>query len=124
MRLRVIPANPKTPMQVAFRAMMKFLGQTWAGLAAPDKASWDTLAAAENYSPFNAFVSKNQSRWGSFTSPSKAYPAEETGTPPTLAMTSGTGGVRMATIEITTNVTGDGWGMFIYRKLGSAPTGT
>ena len=124
MRLRVIPANPKTAMQVAFRAMMKFLGQTWSGLTDMDKVTWNNQAGANNYSPFNAFVSTNQKRWGSFLSPSQQSPADLTGTAATLATPVGVGGVRMATVTIATTAAADGWGLYVYRTPGGAPAGT
>jgi hypothetical protein len=111
-------------MQTAFRAMMKFLGQQWAGIASIDKATWEVLAAAKNYSPFNAFVSANQRNWASYLAPSKNSPPTRIGTAPTVVAASGSGGIRMATLSQTTTLLNDGWGTIIFRKLGADPSMT
>jgi len=118
-RQLVTPANPKSPLQVSTRAVMKFLSQRWTpDLTSAEKATWDALAAADAISPFNAYTRANLQRWTQFTAPSQAYPATGAGTDPTFtALPSSVGGVRQATISWNNNVVNDGWGMLIFRSL-------
>lgn len=114
-RRRVIPANPKTGLQVAFRAMMKFLAQQWAMLGPSDQATWNTLAAAAAYSPFNAYTSVNQKRYAVGASPTVAYPAAEAGTAAVVTSTTGTGGVRTASIDTVLAAAADNNGYILRR---------
>jgi len=116
LRRRVIPANPKSALQVSIRAMMKFLAQQWASIAAVDQATWEDLAAAGSYSPFNAYVSQNQSSWRSFATPTQAYPAAGTGTVGATPAHAATGGIRQATIQLAVATANDNWGALIFRS--------
>lgn len=79
-RSLVTPSNPKSAAQLGVRAMMKYLSQLWSSLSAGDKSSWDDLAAAGNYSAFNAYTGHNLSRWQSNKGPTSEYPAAEADT--------------------------------------------
>lgn len=116
-RQRVIPANPKSPLQVSVRAMMKFLSQQWAGLTSPNQATWETLASQSTISPFNAFTKENLRRFGNFESPSKEYPAAESATPATLGATTPTGGVRQVSLVGAAGTLAGGWGILLHRSL-------
>jgi len=116
-RQLVVPANPKSVKQTSVRAMMKFLSQQWASLAATPQGTWSALAAASAHSPFNAFTSANMSRWASFLTPTQSYPAANTGTPGTLGVQSATGGVGQLTIAVSLTAVNDNWGLAIFRDL-------
>ena len=115
-RQRVIPSNPKSALQVSTRAMLRFLSQHWASIAAPDKATWDDLAAASQISPFNAYVGRNGSRWREFQAPADAYPAAEAGTPPVAALTSATGGPSYIDLLLTLTTQNDCNGVILFRS--------
>jgi len=119
-RSHVIPSNPKSALQVSMRAMMKFISQAWAGVGSTPQGTWDDLAAAGTYSPFNAFVSKNQMRWREMNAPSQTYPAAETGTPAVATLDSAVGGERHIDVTFTITTLNDVWGVILYRS----PTGT
>lgn len=119
-RKLVTPANPKSALQVSVRAMLKFLSQQWAGIGSTPQGTWDDLAAATQISPFNAYVSRNQSRWREFQAPSQSYPAAETGTPPVATLDSATGGPSYIDVAMTITTLNDVWGVILFRS----PTGT
>jgi hypothetical protein len=119
-RQRVVPANPKSALQVATRAMLRFLSQAWATVGATPQGSWDDLAAASQISPFNAYVGRNQSRFREFQAPSQTYPAAETGTQPVAVLTSAVGGPSYIDVTLTITTLNDVWGVAIFRS----PTGT
>jgi hypothetical protein len=116
----VIPANPKTGPQKGIRAMMKFLSQDWKNLSAPNKATWDTLAAQTTISPFNAFISYNMARWRRFLGPSKVDPATEASTGLTVSAITAVGAIHQMTVTVTPSAGTNIWGMAIFRS----PTGT
>lgn len=114
-RERVIPANPKSALQTGVRSMMSFLSQMWQGIAALDKATWDTLAETKAISAFNAYVSENLTRWQNFFSPTEAFPAAEASTPLTITTQTLTGAAGYATVELTPSGASDIWGLLIFR---------
>jgi len=118
-RERVIPANPKSGLQVGFRSVFAFLAQNWAALSAPEKATYDALADSMAVSPFNAYVRLNQRRWRNFKPPSQETPATESGT---LGAWNGgapaaTGGVASVQIDMTIATANDNWGLLIFKGL-------
>jgi len=119
-RQRVVPANPKSALQISTRAMMRFLAQAWAGVDPTPQGTWEDLAAASQISPFNAFISRNQQRWREFQAPSQSYPAAETGTAPVATLDSATGGPSYADLTMTITTLNDVWGVMLFRS----PTGT
>jgi hypothetical protein len=118
-RQRVVPANPKSALQVSVRAMLRFLSQHWASIGSTPKGTWDDLAAASQISPFNAYVGRNGSRWREFQAPSDAYPATEDGTLPVAALTSATGGPSYIDVLLTLTTQNDCNGVILFRS----PTG-
>lgn len=116
-RQLVTPSNPRSPLQVSTRAMMRFLSQQWTPeLTAPQKATWEDDAAALAASPFNAYIQTNLQRWTQFTSPSKETPVAATGVVPTFTtLPDVTGGVRQATVAWDINALQDAWGLLIFR---------
>ena len=121
-RERVIPSNPRSGGQTGMRAMMKFLSQQWAGLSAPNKATWETIADANNYSPFNAYTSRNAKAWRNFTSPTKATPAAAAGTESTSGVHTATAGERSITLAVKCTSADDGWGVAIFRSTSTGFT--
>jgi len=119
-RQRVVPANPKSALQVATRAMLRFLSQAWATVGATPQGSWDDLAAASQISPFNAYVGRNQTRFREFQAPSQTYPAAETGSLPAATLDTATGGPSYIDLAFTITTLNDVWGVAIFRS----PTGT
>ncbi len=116
-RQLVIPSNPKTPAQMGVRSMMKWLGQEWAQLSAPNQATWETRAAQTNISPFNAFVSKNMDNWSNGKGAQREDPAE---TAAATALPSGIGDSvteRRATLVWTDPVTAGAFGIIVYQSL-------
>lgn len=119
-RQRVIPSNPKSALQVSTRAMLKFLSQAWTSVGTTPKGTWDELAAASQISAFNAYISRNQSRWREFQAPAQTYPAPETGTPPVATLDSATGGPSYCDLAFTITTMNDVWGVAVFRS----PTST
>jgi hypothetical protein len=116
-RQRVIPANPNSVLQVSTRAMMRFLSQKWLAMGTTPKGTWDALAAAGQYSAFNAYIGRNMSRWREFQSPAQTYPAPETGTLPVAVLTSATGGASYADLLITMTTLNNAWGVMLFHSL-------
>jgi hypothetical protein len=119
-RQLVRPTNPKTAMQVAVRAMFRFLSQSWKTVGTTPKGTWESLAKATSISPFNAFMSGNQMRWREFEPPAQTSPAPLTGTLPVAVLTSAVGGSRHIDLTLTITTLNDVWGVAIFRS----PTGT
>jgi len=119
----VVPHNPRSALQVAQRSMLKFLAEQWSGFSIPYKATWDTLAAATNISPFNAYVSNNLNRHAQLNAPTQEYPATLVGVAPSAPTLVITGGVHNASVAITQGANAPDWGYYVYRKLGGAPSG-
>lgn len=119
-RKRVVPANPKSVLQVSTRAMMRFLSQAWTDVGSTPQGSWDEPAAAINVSPFNAYIKNNLQRWREFQPPAQTYPAPETGTEPVVTLDSATGGPSFVDVEFTVTTLNDVWGVILFRS----PTGT
>ena len=119
----VVPHNPRSALQVAQRAVLRFLSTDWAGIPVLDQATWDSLAAATNISPFNAYLSNGLNRNSQLKGPARVYPADESGPIPTAPTLAVTGGVHNAGIVITQGVIPGGTAWFLYRKEGGPPAG-
>lgn len=113
---KTIPTNPNTPLQISVRAMLGFLAGQWNDLTAPNKATWDELAAQTNIPPYNAFIAHNLTRWEQFHAPSTTYPATETGTQATAFIESATGGAGHVDLAIACDPPADGWGLILFRS--------
>lgn len=117
-RERIIPANPKSALQISMRSSFAFLSQRWNALTTVQKQSWDSLGDSIAVSPFNAYMQHNQRRWRSFRSPTKLYPAGEAntlGTPHATPMTA-TGGVASITVTVQLATANDNWGAILFRS--------
>lgn len=115
-RMLVTPANPNTDAQASFRSMMTFLSQVWATLSAPNQVTWVGLAEINGYSPFNAFVSTNMSRWDLYEGPGKEYPIGDTGAGGDVPTTTPTAGVKQIGLSIAHGVASPDWGWLIHRS--------
>lgn len=101
--------------------MMRFLSVAWAGLSAGDKATWNVLAEAGKYSPFNAYVAFNLGRWTQWTDP-LTTPVTVAGTAPVLGALTVTGGVRQLTVSQIVTTANDIWGMLVALSTTTAFT--
>jgi hypothetical protein len=61
-RRLVIPSNPKSALQIAMRASLRFMTQSWAGFTTAVKEDWTSLASVENITLLNAAVRDAQAR--------------------------------------------------------------
>lgn len=121
-RQLVTPSNPQSAKQTARRAMMRFLTQQWASIPGADQATWDDLAKSKNVAPVNSYVGFDQRLWTQFNPPTQSY-LHAAGVAATTAVTTVTGGVGQASLSIALGTLNDNWGVAIFAKLGSAPTG-
>jgi hypothetical protein len=115
-RQLVIPSNPRSPAQTGVRSMMKWVGQEWAQLSAPQQATWEARAAQTNISPFNAFSSKNMDNWSNGKGGQREDPAE---TAIATALPTGIADAvteRRATITWTDPATAGGFGIIYYQS--------
>lgn len=111
----VKPANPRSGGQVSMRAMIKFLSQEWAGLGAPEKATWAAPAAAKVVSNFNAYTSSGAKRNRSFLAPSQSYPVVPGIAVDAIDTFTAVAGVREITISLNTvAVTDATWGFMLF----------
>lgn len=55
-RRHIIPANPRSGLQVGIRSVFKYITQDWANLSAADIQDWDNAAAADNITGLDAQV--------------------------------------------------------------------
>ena len=121
-RMLVTPANPRSAAQVSMRAMMAFLAQEWDGISAGNKATWETRAEDNGYSPFNAFTSVNMSRWDLYQGPGQVDPITDTGPTALAPTTTPTSGVKQITLSIADGATPPNWGWLIHRSLSTGFT--
>jgi len=121
-RERVIPSNPKSGGQVGRRAMFTFLSQSWAALAAPPKASWETLADADTISPYNAYVKANLKAWHNYLPPYFQEPAGAAGTPSDNVLTAAVWEENRIKLSLAGGALADAWGICIFAKAAGAVT--
>jgi len=116
-RRHAVPNNPRTAAQLAARAIVKFLGSEWAGLSAPNKATWLAGGDARKISAFNQFISINARNWRDLLAPSKGYPAARALSAAEVdninAVTSG----RQIKVSGTTDGTANVWAVVVGRSL-------
>lgn len=112
----VVPANPRSVLQVSTRAMFKFLSQAWDAIAPTPQGSWDDAAAARQYLPFNAYMSANGMRWKEFQAPGQTDPIPETGTAPVATLDSAVGGPSYVDLNFAITTLNNVWGVIIFRS--------
>lgn len=108
------PKNPRSGKQIASRAMIWFLSKQWAGTAMGDKASFAQPAAANETSPYHAYLKYNQQRWQLFLSPSKDWPAAESAAPGQIAFASNTVHGFRVNVDLFTQAANFNWGVIAY----------
>jgi len=109
------PAQPRTALQIASRAMMKYLGIHWAELSAYDQSSWTELATQTNISPYNAYLSHALKRWRHFKPPLDNPTLLEEPVESTFGESSATGSVRQITLWWEWSAIGNAVGVIIHR---------
>ncbi len=123
MRQKVTPANPRSGGQIGVRSSFAGLVALWKLNTESLTSAFETLAKQRNISGFNAFTGFNQKRL------SQAKYAANTTAPTEEAPSANvTGADAIATLKYiqltwTDSVDPDAWAVYLYRKLGSAPTG-
>lgn len=111
------PKQPRTPGQLARRAMMAFLSQAWKTISPQDRATWSELARASEISAFNAYQRENLNRWHRRRPPSKAYPAAEAAGLTAVTMLTATGGVRHVDLDANLfAILGDNWTALLFHS--------
>lgn len=100
----VVPTNPNSLAQRGTRTTMSYLNERWSAMSQSDKDSWNTLAAADNISAFNAFVKYGLKSLGEGYSPSDN--AAEARTAPTVQVDTMTISQTGPTVTGTVNLTG------------------
>ena len=123
-RRHAVPSNPRTPGQIAARAIIAFLGKLWTSLGDEPKASWEEGAESLKISPFNQYIGLNARNWRDQMVPSQATPAERTlvGDPPAAiaGVVSGRQVILTVTLADVTNI----WGIVVCRSLVTGFTAT
>jgi len=123
-RRHAVPSNPRTPGQIAARAIIAFLGKLWDSLGDEPKASWEEGAESLKISPFNQYIGLNARNWRDQMVPSQATPAERTlvGDPPAAiaGVVSGRQVILTVTLADVTNI----WGIVVCRSLVTGFTAT
>ncbi len=115
------PTQPRTGPQRTVRASMKWLSQQWSNVSTADRDTWLEIAHDHQVAPYHAFIKYNQARWATFRTATKVYPAAETSTTPKAPFTSGAIGIKMATINLPTQIPPPLWGYALMRN--TAPIG-
>jgi len=123
-RRHAVPSNPRTPGQIAARAIIAFLGKLWDSLGDEPKASWEEGAESLKISPFNQYIGINARNWRDQMVPSMGTPAERTlvGDPPAAiaGVVSGRQVILTVTLADVTNI----WGIVVCRSLVTGFTAT
>lgn len=115
-RQLVTPTNPKTPSQVSFRALTKFLSKQWASLTPAEKETWALFTGDKPSSPHNTFVGTNTTSWDIFDPPSKSYPRTGVGGTILPAAQVVIPSTKSLTLELTRPFLGPDWGWIVYRR--------
>ncbi len=115
-RSLVKPSNPRSALQTGIRAAMKFLTQAWAGLTAPNQATWADPAANANISPFNSFIKTNMLDWRNGHGLTKEYVHDYGDPAAVLSAFTATGGARHVTLALTCATWDSEWAYMICRS--------
>jgi len=118
-RKKGAPADPRSPQQMSYRALLAFLAERWKTLTTLQQATWFPTALDANVPPYNAFMAHNLELWSNFKAPTKAFGALPVGTLPSLSAMTATGGVAHIKISQNWNYLADGWGLCIFHSRSS-----
>jgi hypothetical protein len=116
------PKQPRTPDQIAMRAIMAFISSQWSAITAGDQATWDAPALPDNLSHINAYQRQNLTRWRNRQAPGNRYPIledDDPGTGETLLATGGPQNVTL-TVELTTAVN-QNWAILLWHSTVATP---
>ena len=116
-RTRVIPANPRSGLQVGMRAGITFYPYWWnTSLDATKRALWNAAVGSEAISGYNLGTRANQRNLRNNYAP-QATPALDAKTT-TPAAPAGPGGAQDgADVDITWTDEGTSWGVLIFHSL-------
>lgn len=77
------PANPKSPAQIAMRAVTQYISLHWFNIPETDRATWTTLAEQDNVPPMTACIGYNVARMRRGKYPATVWPGAEQNLPQT-----------------------------------------
>jgi len=113
-RETVVPANPRSGLQVGMRSAMKFITQIWALLSAGIQTNWKDLADSDSITALNAMVRENQRRaranQGMLQDPTFAEGAAEAAPAAPVA----TGQVKSIVVTYTDSAGADDWCTMVH----------
>ena len=115
-RRLVVPSNPKSALQVAMRASLRFITQSWAALSVANQNQWADLAATDNITLMNASVRMNQqrNRQGDGV---VSYPTVAAGTTPDAPTDDGSvAGFKEADLAWAAGADAPQWCWYIWRS--------
>ncbi len=116
------PANPRSPKQLAVRAMQGWIGQQWKLLSTADRDTWLPKSLQAHVHPYHAYLGENGARWPSFLTPTKAIPPSTTPPAPNYANMSAWPTYRTANFNILAPTGEMAWGVILHRSLTSGFT--
>lgn len=117
-RRHVVPANPKTGLQVGMRSGMKFISQNWSSLTTTQQSAWANLASTDNITTLNASVRSNQTRTRQNEGVQRT-PTESAGTTPDAPTVTATAGPKTVNLAITAGVNAPEYTWYVYRSTTS-----
>ncbi len=120
----VIPSNPQSLGQTIVRANFAGLVALYQANVALIQTNFGVRAAQLNISAFNAFMGFNQTRIsGGGYAANNVTPTDAAPLNNVTALVA-TPGIKQASVVWEDAADTNAWGVAIYRKVGSAPTGT
>lgn len=116
-RRHAVPSNPRTPAQLAARAIIAFLGAVWKDLAAELQATWEEGSKSLNISAFNEYIRLNARDWRDQIGPSQASPPARVKVPGVATSLVGVVSGRQVQLTLTMTPGTADWGVALCRSL-------
>ena len=116
------PKQPRTPPQMAIRAMVSILTTQWQHLSPAEQTTWSTLVPRGAPTRYHAFIGANMHRYRTWRAPGKEYPVTEAGAIPSGINHQVYPGVNSVRCQFRTLATPYPWTFFIFRDTASMPT--
>lgn len=113
------PKQPRTKPQKAMRAAMSFLSQQWHLISTPYQESWNTIAAAADVSPFNAYMAANLLRFRNGQGLSGSTPPTELGSAASPVSFALAGHVRRLRFTFNITTLNQNWGIYLQHVAGT-----
>lgn len=111
------PGQPRTPLQISFRAMLSFLCRQWRNLTTVQQSSWDLAFPNTTLNRYAAYTKYNLERWHTFKPPTKSFPPQPQLDPPPGVTCHSTGGTRHILHDTTVQeALNDAWGSLVLRE--------